>query len=403
MVILVAPYTGYNEDGKVDLGASKKIRFVISALSRISKNIVLVNSAHNSVVRQPLCKRHIEIDGVHVTEIVLATRTSRPIGKLFNLLDGKKVLHALDDEINAHGKPKLIWFYNAYSFEMVMAKVFFKKFFVPMILEFEDWHFSRNRGLNIKPWIDYYFWIKAVGLFSKVYAINSSVKARVYPYCKNVSLLPGVVPESLSKLPIESPPFDRASNSIHIGYFGGLKSEKGADLVLELSQRLPKNYTIHVTGSGPLSAQFTEKAQSDAGKLIYHGMISDDELLRVISACDIILNPHVPISEFKDGLFPFKVIEAIASGRLLVSTELSFDGFEELSHGIIFAKHSVDDFEKKILGARQWFNEKKNSIVDSAAAATKLFGEKSIVLSMKSLVANPDAVRPASLNETKHL
>lgn len=391
MVILVAPYTGYNEEGKVDLGASKKIRFVISALSRISKDIVLVNSAHNAVIKRPLFKRRIEIDGIHVTEIVLPTHNSRPLGKFFNLLDGKKVLKSLDDEITTHGKPKLIWFYNAYSFEMVMARTFFRKFHVPMILEFEDWHFSRSRGLNIKPWIDYYFWKKAVKLFSKVYAINSSVKARVYPYCKNVSLLPGVVPESLSRISIENPPFNEVSNSIHIGYFGGLKAEKGADLVLELSQRLPQNYTVHVTGSGPLSTQFSERAQSSNGQLIYHGMISDDELLTVISSCDIILNPHVPISEFKDGLFPFKVIEAIASGRLLITTELSFNGFEELSNGIMFAEHSVDDFEEKILGATLWFNDKKKIITDSAATATKLFGEQSIVLSMWSLIKNDHA------------
>lgn len=388
MVILVAPYTGYNEEGKVDLGASKKIRFVISALSRVSKDIVLINSAHNSVVKRPMVRRSIEIDGVPVTEIILPTHTNRPIGKVLNLLDSKKVLNMLEGEIDTHGKPKLIWFYNAYSFEMVMAEIAFKRFHVPMILEFEDWHFSRDRGLNVKPWLDYFFWKRAIKLFSKVYAINSSVKARVYPYCKNVSLLPGVVPESLSKIAIESPPFPETSSSIHIGYFGGLKSEKGADLVLKLSQLLPKKYTIHVTGSGPLSNQFIERAQSSSGQLVYHGMVPDAELLKVISTCDIILNPHVPISEFKDGLFPFKVIEAIASGRLLITTQLSFDGFEELSRGVVFAEHSVEDFEKKILGACQWFNKKKNSIVDSTFAATDLFGEQSIVSSMKLLIGS---------------
>jgi glycosyltransferase involved in cell wall biosynthesis len=38
--------------------------------------------------------------------------------------------------------------------------------------------------------------------------------------------------------------------------------------------------------------------------------------------CDVIVNPHKPMALFNQGIFPFKIIESVASGRVVVSTEL---------------------------------------------------------------------------------
>ncbi|MCF2487364.1 glycosyltransferase [Dyadobacter sp. CY347] len=386
MIVLVAPYTGYNKSGDVHLGASKKIRFVISVLSKLSNDIILINSAHNALEKNALVKRKIVIDGVSLTEILPPTIQRRAVGKLLNLVNINEVVEQLEIEEQTGKAPELFWFYNAYAFEMLFANKVSKKYKAPLILEFEDWHFSRNRGGSLKPWIDYLFWRISIGKFEKVYAINANVRNIVRPLCSNVSLLPGVVPKSLAIIAQNNEPFAKSGRALKIGYFGGLSKEKGADIVLALPDMLSSNFVLHVTGSGSLSTLFTEQSQKTPDKLVYHGMVDDKELMEIIADCDIILNPHTPIAEFKDGLFPFKVIESIASGRMLISTELSFTGFEELAKGTLFVDHSVTAFAKAITEARSWFEKNKTDIEESSSKAIAMFGEESIVGYLKQLI-----------------
>jgi hypothetical protein len=45
-------------------------------------------------------------------------------------------------------------------------------------------------------------------------------------------------------------------------------------------------------------------------------------VLSLMMRCDAIVNPHASIAAMGDGVFPFKVCEALASGALLISTPL---------------------------------------------------------------------------------
>ena len=382
MIIIVAPYTYDVENGNVNLGASKKIRFVISLLSNLSSNIVLVNSAHNKCKRETFIKHEITIAGIRITEVIPPTKDNRAVGKLVNLFHAREAMElAIGDE-----KPMLFWFYNGYSFEMRFASLAHEKYTAPMVLEVEDWHFSRGSYLKIKPWFDFFLWRYAVRLFTRAYAINANVKAKLTPFIADTHLLPGVVSNGfLNKADLRKA-FTKENGEIHIGYFGGLNSEKGADIVLELPNHLPEGYVVHVTGAGALSSAFEKAAKHQTEKLKFHGMVSDEELIELMSTCDVILNPHQPITEFKDGIFPFKVIEAIASARLLISTPLSFNGFEEIQGGVFFSQHSIDAFVEAILDAENIYNINKEKIEIAKNNARHLFGETGILASLKSLL-----------------
>jgi hypothetical protein len=381
MIVIVAPYTGYLEHN-VNLGASKKIKFVVSSFSKISSEIVLVNSAHNESVNSDFVVRKIQLGDVAVTEIILPTKRNKVFGKFSNLFDVPRLL----DIIGKEGVPELFWLYNGYALEMAFAAQARKRFSAPMILEFEDWHFSRSRGLSIKPVMDFVFWRNVVKHFSRVYAINSNVKSKVEPFCKDVFLLPGVVSKALIDLQHVHLPFSDKGAPIHIGYFGGLSVEKGADIVLKLSALLPAGYILHSTGSGALSKDFALRSAESDGGFIYHGMVSDERLNEIISKCDVILNPHTPIAEFEDGIFPFKVIEAIASGRLLISTKLSFKGFEGISRGVQFVEHSPEAFKEAILKSGDVYEANKDAVQSSTLKSQELFGEYSFVKSLKQFV-----------------
>ena len=383
MILIVAPYSPPNRHGSVHLGASRKLEAIISVLSKLDDRLVLVNSAHNDVRASPLSCSEAIVGGVALTEITPPTCTRRGLGKLKNIFDVEKVLSTIE----ALGTPRFIWFYNGYAFEMRLAAKAQKRFGVPMILEFEDWHFSRGRGLNPKPYIDYLFWRLARRYMAGTFAVNQHLVGKMGTLPGPVELLPGIVPKILADIASEFPPFNKGASPIHVGFFGGLSHEKGDDVVLQLAASLPEGYVLHVTGAGPMVAKFESAANELAGRLCFYGRVDDAKLYQLISKCDVMLNPHSSIEEMNNGVFPFKVIEAIASGRLLISTAVPSQGLEDVLVGVRFVERSVDAFRDAIISAEQYYREHLPRIAQGAEIANKRFGEAAILEKIKEMAA----------------
>ena len=117
MIVMVAPYSAIGQSSHPHLGAARKLETIMSLLMQLDSQVVLVNSAHNSLGPSPLAVRSLAIGGGSVTEVVPALSRSRRTGKLRNLRDVPEVLKV----IRAMGVPTLYWFYNAYAFEMRFA------------------------------------------------------------------------------------------------------------------------------------------------------------------------------------------------------------------------------------------------------------------------------------------
>ncbi len=382
MIVLVAPYSPPNRPCTPHLGASRKIEIVISILAKIGLRCVLVNSAHNSNQDAPLTINDVKIGGVPVTEITPATSQSRGIGKFKNLL----FLSDTFEAIKKIGHPQLCWLYNGYAFEMAMAQKIKSNFDCPTILEFEDWHFSRSRGFNPKPYIDYVFWRLISPKLSGSFCVNNFLHKKMSPFHESTYLLPGVVPENLNTISKTSTPF-RKEGRLDVGFFGGLSDEKGADIVLSVASRLSEHVHIHVTGSGPLSGDFEEISKSTKN-LHYYGRVDDKTLYSLIEQCDILLNPHASILGMGNGIFPFKVVEAIASGRLLISTPVPHEGLEELVSPVCFVSRTPQDFLTAINGAKNFYAKNHSVIRRSAELANELFGEDALLSKIKSFISS---------------
>jgi glycosyltransferase involved in cell wall biosynthesis len=382
MIVIVAPYSPPSREGVAHLGASRKLETIISILFRLDPKIVLINSAHNQKTPTPLTISEVEICGVAVIEVTPQLSASRQFGKFKNIFHVKQIL----DVVQTLGIPQLFWFYNGYAFEMRFAEIAKYKFCVPMIFEFEDWHFSRNRGFSLKPYVDYFFWRRAVVLMSESFVVNKMIASKIEKFIKQVHILPGIVPKVLSNIAKESQPFSIYSDSIHIGFFGGLSVEKGADLILKLVTTLPKGYVLHVTGTGVLAADFEECAKKNPEILRYYGRVDDAKLYQLISKCDVMLNPHSSIDNMSNGVFPFKVIEAIASGRLLISTAVPKDGLEDVLQGVHFVEHNINAFKSAIFSCRLHYDHNASLIARGADIANQRFGEDTLLDRVKLIL-----------------
>jgi hypothetical protein len=344
--------------------------------------IVLVNTAHHSNSRSPLVRRAVGVAGVEVVELTPSTFGSRRIGKLVNILQVRSVAEA----VLKIGNPKAVWLYNGYSFESRFGRIMHDKVACPVILELEDWHFSRGRGWNPKPLLDWFFWRALMPRVSYAFAVNSFLADRMGGVSGRVGLFPGIVTDGIAVLNQRHPPFSRDGDDCVVGYFGGLSVEKGADLVAALVTELPSGFKMIVTGSGELEGAFRKLQEESGGRLAFYGRVDDKKLLELIGSCDVLLNPHAPIDSMDNGVFPFKVIEGIASGRLMISTALPSSGLESILQAVNFVNHDLQHLVRAVVNARLTYVNNLQSIHQGAAAAVKSFGKEKILATINRVL-----------------
>jgi len=387
--VMVAPYAPAGRCDEPHLGAARKIEMVLASLAKVTDRVVLVNTAHNESELSPgFACRDLRVEGVDVTEMLLPRFGSRPLGKLLNLAQVSSTV----DRLLEIGRPRVAWLYNGYAFESLIGCTLASRCGTRLIFEYEDSHFSRGRGLNPKPYVDFMCWKRVMPRVYHSFAVNASLGKQVADDGCGVTLFPGLVPRRLSEIQASGRvPFSGETNTLNVGYFGGLSREKGADVVIDICETINSDVAIHVTGAGPLENRFAEIARDERSVLQFHGRVGDERLYDIIEGCDVIINPHSPITEMDGGVFPFKVVEAIASGRLLISTDLPREGFERALQGVRFVGGRTSDFVAAILDAKSWFHEHNGSVRAGAEAAAADFGVAGFLDEIRGLL--PPATR----------
>lgn len=360
MLLVVAPYGGLLPEHGEFLAGARKIRFVLQALGKIEPHIVLLNSGHQSSRRQGMSVRTLEVANDCVVELITPSTYENPrFGRLLNLWHVPSIVESV---VRRFGAPKVAWFYNGYAFEMRVASLLKERYGSRLILEFEDWHFARNRGLNPKPLLDWLFWRRALTRIDHGFAVNAFLQGYFTRSGIASTLLPGLLSDGFRNLMSDSPPF-QSETHITVGYFGGLTEEKGAGILLGLIPLVSENIRFLVTGKGSLEKEFLALSQRVPDRLTFLEAVSDKELTSAIGRVDVIVNPH----EENGGVFPFKVLEALASGRLLISTGLPMRGFEWADEAIVFRSRSISEFFDAIRDSRQLYEERIEAINRTAA------------------------------------
>jgi glycosyltransferase involved in cell wall biosynthesis len=380
MIIVIAPYSPPHLCEAPNLGAATKIELVIQGLSRIGE-VLLINTAHNQERKSPAMFRMIQCGEIQINEYSLPTSAKRPWGKLLNIFDCFETSTTICQKF----KVKLVWLYNGYATEVTLGKLISRQHKVPVVFEFEDWHFSRSRRWNPKPIVDYVIWKLFANRFEKAYAVSKGLGSRLVNRSKSVEILPGLVSQNICRMGSDAPPFLSASASI-AGYFGGLSAEKGANLILESLPKCGNDIKYIVCGAGPLKTEF-ENAQREFPKNVeFLGCVSTGELHKAMTRCDVIINPHKPLSEYGQGIFPFKIVEAIASGRVVVSTELGSIDTVQLDRVILPILPTVESLLSGIRQSREHLCKKKIEIQEISRLVGEHYSSLRIEKDMRSLL-----------------
>ncbi len=383
MILIVAPHDLRDPENSNFIAGAKKTQLIINSLLRIDNEIVLLNSGHQCSEVGESNAKIIEKNGGRVIVYNPKTHKNRKLGRLFHIIKNRQII---DDIINEYGMPKFIWLYNAYAFEMSVCRYIKKKYNIKTIIGYEDSIFSRYNVLMLKPLLDWCFWVIAKKSIDAGYAVNNYLYKLLQKNGIDSYYSPGIVSDEVYQISKTSIPF--SNKKITIGYFGGLTKEKGAEELLKLAGKLDlDNFAFVVCGNGELSKKFIEMNNTQPGRFNFFGAVSENELIKKMAEVDVIVNAH----HLNFGVFPFKIIEALASSRLIISTRLPTKGFEDFTSPIEFYDGTLEDLILKLKHADKIYELKRANIKRVSDLVYSRYGVLPLSEGIKNIINKNDS------------
>jgi len=159
-----------------------------------------------------------------------------------------------------------------------------------------------------------------------------------------------VSPFLLSRFPVETPKLVlrgvvgsdvlEASNQINGErrkrvLFSGthIESNGVAELIEAWKLAAISDWELHITGYGQLTDKLRQMAKHVQG-IVFHGMVSREELVRLMCSARICANPHA-VSRTPGNVFAFKIIEYLGAGAHVITTPMG-EVEKEIESGITY-------------------------------------------------------------------
>ena len=273
----------------------------------------------------------------------------------------------------------LVIIFNLKGPQVTCANYALRSLRVPVILEYED-----DRFVNVVG--------KADGDFLSKYR-NRSCKSLLAA----VSGCIGVSPHLLSQLPEHVPKMllrgvvgddlvgarkesiEAKSNRI---LFSGthIESNGVANLIAAWRSAPVDGWELHITGYGELTDLLRKMAENVPG-VVFHGLISRQELVELMSSAKICVNPHA-VSQTPGNVFAFKIIEYLAAGAHCITTPMGRLE-SDLETGITYMPDNTPEMIaatlKKVIEDRRYENV-------APKAAEQAFGAHAVSRSLDEFV-----------------
>jgi hypothetical protein len=118
----------------------------------------------------------------------------------------------------------------------------------------------------------------------------------------------------------------KEDSKIHCIYSGTFdEAKKGVYTAIQTAKYLPDNYVMHISGFGNQEQVdnvinlINNNNKNAKCKIIYEGLLNDEQYIKLLSKCDIGLNTQDINAEFSDSCFPSKIIKYLSNGLEVVS------------------------------------------------------------------------------------
>lgn len=124
-------------------------------------------------------------------------------------------------------------------------------------------------------------------------------------------------------------------------YAGVLNRITGVDLLLKAFMKTQNaNYRLVLCGQGKELDKQIKKAVEMDSRISFIGYVPKNDYLHLLEKANVVVNPRNMCYQQNTYNFPSKILEYLASGRIIVSTK--FRGWEEFLENIDFVESDVE-------------------------------------------------------------
>lgn len=301
------------------LGRMRKVNQVISTLSGLGYDIELLNIA-------PFKANLQSSSGVSYGVKRLCSTSFAPVRFIQILWSSVSFFLSLR-LASCHS---VIWLYNTRLAEAIVALIaLYLHPELRLVLQLEDLPAARHANSGLAGILDRYSTTLLSQRANHVFAVSKQVakafsSANDFGDSEITILPPALDPLFLQLAERRKQPFSSLKSIIF--YAGSFTEEKGvSDLIEAFLSISSVNQQLVLAGSAP---QHIVDAYANIEQIRFTGIISDQSLFELYTSADVVVNPHRVILN-SNFVFPFKLIETVASGGLPLTTPMP--GVEDLA------------------------------------------------------------------------
>ena len=307
-IFYVAAFVGPESPNWFSVGRYRKIDQVLSLLSDLGFSIVGLNIAPV----KGLCT-HYKVHDLCFQSFLPLRLIQIAINSFSYLLTST----------NWRDK-SILWVYNTRTAEAI-ATIFalavrpsFR-----LVLQLEDLPFARRENHGIAGFVDQCFLLLLSWRADYIFTVSPSVRSSFAAIAKFKAATPAILPpfldpHFLNTVVSRAEPF--SSDIINVFYAGSFLPEKGVEDLLTAFRTLStKKFKLLLAGPAPddLTIEYQHSPN-----IVFLGLIDNSELFQCLAHADVVVNPHRPTSN-SDFIFPYKLVELMASGALPLTTRVS--------------------------------------------------------------------------------
>lgn len=367
-IFFVAPFASKASQEWFSVGRFRKINQVCSMLTSLGFDIQKLNIV-------PFYAADTS------TSLVSLCRSKTPVKRFAELLFFALSFFLAQE---SHSTDSYIWVYNTRAAESLVACLgilLHPRY--RLVLELEDLPSARMENHGIRGFADLIMTRFLANRADFVFTVSDPV-SKAFTRITGVSsfkihaLPPSLSDSFVNKACSRKQPFSSAV--ISILYAGSYAESKGVDDLINAALSLDETY-FHLHLVGPIPASLRNK-YANSRLLTCHGLISTESLFDMYCSADIVVNPHRVVLN-PDYIFPFKLIETIASGALPLTTPVP--GYESFNLPDVCLFRSVNDLLYKLVNSKLIWATNRHEIISCAQYCIHKYSFSTILQSLSVL------------------
>jgi glycosyltransferase involved in cell wall biosynthesis len=244
--------------------------------------------------------------------------SSLPIKRLNGFWSGMRALQFLK---RRHQKRPydLVIIFNMKPPQVSCANYAMRRLGLPVILEYEDDAFASVVGETNGGLISEYqrsAYRRILNSVSGCVAVSPHLLSQLPPDVPSL-LLRGVVGYDVLKTSEQM----KATKKNWVVFAGTHISSNGIkELIMGWKLVDFLDWELHITGFGGMTEELRKMAENYRS-IVFHGLVSRQEFVRLICSAKICINPHA-VSQTPGNVFAFKIIEYLAAGAHVITTPM---------------------------------------------------------------------------------